>query len=86
MSLTPERHAELKRYAIQLRRLVVESVHHAGAGHLGGLAEGQDEHWPLTGRWPLTGQFEQANQFQLIATVQLIRRAQFMNESSANIF
>ena len=36
MSLTPERHAELKRYAIQLRRLVVESVHHAGAGHLGG--------------------------------------------------
>ena len=36
MSLTPERHAELKRLAIQLRRLVVESVHHAGAGHLGG--------------------------------------------------
>lgn len=36
MSLTPERHAELKRYAIQLRQLVVESVHHAGAGHLGG--------------------------------------------------
>ena len=36
MSLTPERHAELKRRAIQLRRLVVESVHHAGAGHLGG--------------------------------------------------
>ena len=36
MSLTRERHAELKRYAIQLRRLVVESVHHAGAGHLGG--------------------------------------------------
>ena len=36
MSLTPARHAELKRYAIQLRRLVVESVHHAGAGHLGG--------------------------------------------------
>ena len=36
MSLTRARHAELKRYAIQLRRLVVESVHHAGAGHLGG--------------------------------------------------
>jgi transketolase len=36
MSLTPERHTELKRLAIQLRRLVVESVHHAGAGHLGG--------------------------------------------------
>ena len=36
MSLTPKRHAELKRYAIHLRRLVVESVHHAGAGHLGG--------------------------------------------------
>ena len=36
MSLIPERHAELKRLAIQLRRLVVESVYHAGAGHLGG--------------------------------------------------
>jgi len=36
MSLTPERHAELKRLAIQLRRHVVESVHYAGAGHLGG--------------------------------------------------
>lgn len=36
MSLMPERHAELKRLAIQLRRLVVESVYHAGAGHLGG--------------------------------------------------
>lgn len=36
MSLTPARHAELKRHAIHLRRLVVESVHRAGAGHLGG--------------------------------------------------
>ena len=36
MSLTPERHTELKRLAIQLRRHVVESVHYAGAGHLGG--------------------------------------------------
>ena len=36
MSLMPERHAELKRLAIQLRRLVIESVYHAGAGHLGG--------------------------------------------------
>lgn len=36
MSLTPAHHAQLKRYAIQLRRLVVESVHRAGAGHLGG--------------------------------------------------
>ncbi|NKB70609.1 MAG: transketolase [Candidatus Latescibacteria bacterium] len=35
-SLTDERRRQLKRVAIQMRRLVVESVHHAGAGHLGG--------------------------------------------------
>jgi transketolase len=35
-SLSPQRHNELKKVAIDLRRLVVESVHHAGAGHLGG--------------------------------------------------
>lgn len=35
-SLNPQRHRELKQVAIDLRRLVVESVHHAGAGHLGG--------------------------------------------------
>ena len=34
--LTNERHIELRRLAIELRRLVVQSVHHAGAGHLGG--------------------------------------------------
>ncbi|MAN24096.1 MAG: transketolase [Gemmatimonadetes bacterium] len=33
---------ELKRLAIQLRRLVVESVHHAGAGHLGGPMSAAD--------------------------------------------
>jgi transketolase len=31
-----QRLKELRRLAIQLRRLVVESVHHASAGHLGG--------------------------------------------------
>ncbi len=36
MSLTSARLTELKRQAIHLRRLVVESVHRAGAGHLGG--------------------------------------------------
>lgn len=39
MSATPlaaARRRELQRLAIQMRRLVVESVHHAGAGHLGG--------------------------------------------------
>ena len=35
-SLPPDRHRELQRLAIQTRRLVVESVHYAGAGHLGG--------------------------------------------------
>jgi transketolase len=34
--LSPERLKELRWTAIQLRRHVVESVHHAGAGHLGG--------------------------------------------------
>jgi transketolase len=34
--LTAQRLRDLKRLAIQMRRLVVESVHHAGAGHLGG--------------------------------------------------
>lgn len=34
--LTPQRRRHLERLAIQLRRLVVESVHRAGAGHLGG--------------------------------------------------
>ncbi len=33
MPLTSTRLTELKRQAIHLRRLVVESVHHAGAGH-----------------------------------------------------
>jgi len=42
MSLTPERLTELKRQAIHLRRLVVESVHHAGAGHLGGPMSAAD--------------------------------------------
>ncbi len=35
-SLSAERLQELRRMAIRLRRHVVESVHHAGAGHLGG--------------------------------------------------
>ena len=34
--VSPARLQELRRTAIQLRRHVVESVHHAGAGHLGG--------------------------------------------------
>lgn len=34
--MSPDRLDELKRLAISLRRHVVESVHHAGAGHLGG--------------------------------------------------
>ena len=42
MSLTPERLTELKRQAINLRRLVVESVHYAGAGHLGGPMSAAD--------------------------------------------
>ena len=42
MSLTPERLTELKRQAIHLRRHVVESVHHAGAGHLGGPMSAAD--------------------------------------------
>ena len=35
-TLTDERRRQLKRIAIHMRRLVVESVYHAGAGHLGG--------------------------------------------------
>ncbi|MBT6145070.1 MAG: transketolase [Gemmatimonadetes bacterium] len=35
-SLSSERLQDLRRTAISLRRHVVESVHHAGAGHLGG--------------------------------------------------
>lgn len=35
-SLSEQRLQELRRTAIRLRRHVVESVHHAGAGHLGG--------------------------------------------------
>jgi transketolase len=42
MSITPERLIELKRQAIHLRRLVVESVHRAGAGHLGGPMSAAD--------------------------------------------
>ena len=42
MPLTPTRLTELKRQAIHLRRLVVESVHHAGAGHLGGPTSAAD--------------------------------------------
>lgn len=42
MPLAPERLTELKRQAIHLRRLVVESVHHAGAGHLGGPMSAAD--------------------------------------------
>lgn len=34
--ISDERIVELRRTAIAMRRLVVESVHHAGAGHLGG--------------------------------------------------
>lgn len=34
--LAAARRRELQRLAIQMRRLVVESCHHAGAGHLGG--------------------------------------------------
>ncbi len=34
--ISDERLVELRRTAIAMRRLVVESVHHAGAGHLGG--------------------------------------------------
>ncbi|MEW6751062.1 MAG: transketolase [Candidatus Latescibacterota bacterium] len=34
--LTPERQGELKRLAVAHRRLVVDAVHHAGAGHPGG--------------------------------------------------
>ncbi|MBT4611195.1 MAG: transketolase [Gemmatimonadetes bacterium] len=34
--LSVERHRQLRQTAIQIRRGVVESVHHAGAGHLGG--------------------------------------------------
>ena len=34
--LAAARRRELQRLAIQMRRLVIESVHHAGAGHLGG--------------------------------------------------
>ena len=33
--LTEERLRELRKIALRMRRLVVESVHHAGAGHLG---------------------------------------------------
>lgn len=40
--LTEERRRELKRLAIEYRRLVVESVHHAGAGHLGGSLSAAD--------------------------------------------
>jgi transketolase len=35
-TISGERLKQLRRTAIQLRRHVVESVHHAGAGHLGG--------------------------------------------------
>ena len=34
--LSAARRRELQSLAIQMRRLVIESVHHAGAGHLGG--------------------------------------------------
>ena len=34
--IAPERLVHLRRVAIRMRRLVVESVHRAGAGHLGG--------------------------------------------------
>ena len=42
MAPNAERITELKRLAIQLRRLVVESVYHAGAGHLGGPMSAAD--------------------------------------------
>ena len=42
MALSSERLKELRRLAIQLRRHVVESVHHAGAGHLGGPMSAAD--------------------------------------------
>ena len=40
--LTEERRRELRRLAIEARRLIVESVHHAGAGHLGGPLSAAD--------------------------------------------
>ena len=40
--LTEERVRELRRLAVQTRRLIVESVHHAGAGHLGGPLSATD--------------------------------------------
>lgn len=40
--LTQERERELRRLAVQTRRLIVESVHHAGAGHLGGPLSAAD--------------------------------------------
>ena len=36
VNLTGERLRQLKKAAIDMRRLVMDSVHHAGAGHLGG--------------------------------------------------
>ena len=39
---TAERRRELRQLAVQARRLVVESVHHAGAGHLGGSLSATD--------------------------------------------
>lgn len=36
MTIDAEQHRQLKMTAIKIRRWVVESVHHAGAGHLGG--------------------------------------------------
>ena len=35
-TLTENRLRELKKLAVQLRRLVIDSVNYAGAGHLGG--------------------------------------------------
>ena len=40
--LTQERRRELEKLAVQARRLVVESIHHAGAGHLGGSLSATD--------------------------------------------
>jgi len=40
--LTEERRRELRRLAVQVRRLVVESVYHAGAGPLGGPLSAAD--------------------------------------------
>ena len=40
--LTEDRLRELKQLAVRARRLVVESVHHAGAGHLGGSLSATD--------------------------------------------